>query len=96
VALSRDHKPSVTSEAERIIRCGGRIQSFRDGNGTYIGPLRVWLPDQDIPGLAMSRSIGDAVAARVGVVWEPGYLIYFPSTLLKTNSMIIIASFRVL
>lgn len=29
--------------------------------------MRVWLKHEDIPGLAMSRSFGDAMAARVGV-----------------------------
>jgi serine/threonine protein phosphatase PrpC len=32
-----------------------------------IGPHRVWLKDTDIPGLAMSRSLGDKVAHSVGV-----------------------------
>ena len=32
----------------------------------YDGPVRVWLKDQDIPGLAMSRSICDTVAHSVG------------------------------
>jgi len=29
--------------------------------------MRVWLKNEDIPGLAMTRSFGDAMAARVGV-----------------------------
>ena len=32
----------------------------------------MWLKHEDIPGLAMSRSFGDEVAARVGVIAEPG------------------------
>lgn len=39
--------------------------SYDDG---YTGPERVWLKDQDIPGLAMSRSLGDTVAHSVGAV----------------------------
>lgn len=39
-----------------------------------MGPARVWLADQDIPGLAMSRSLGDLVAASVGVSCEPEIL----------------------
>ncbi len=34
------------------------------------GPPRVWLGHLDIPGLAMSRSLGDAVAHSVGVSSE--------------------------
>ena len=43
-----------------------------DENGDYIGPHRVWLKDENLPGLAMSRSLGDLVGASVGVTWEPG------------------------
>jgi hypothetical protein len=32
----------------------------------------VWLKNEDIPGLAMTRSFGDEVASRVGVTAEPG------------------------
>lgn len=31
----------------------------------------MWLREDDIPGLAMSRSFGDRVAASVGVIAEP-------------------------
>ncbi len=37
-----------------------------------MGPKRVWLLKEDVPGLAMSRSIGDFVAQSVGVIAEPG------------------------
>jgi hypothetical protein len=47
-----------------------------DYSGEVMGPSRVWLKDENIPGLAMSRSIGDLVAARVGVISEPGLLVY--------------------
>ena len=36
-----------------------------------VGPARVWLARQDIPGLAMSRSFGDEVAQTVGVISDP-------------------------
>jgi len=65
--LSRDHKPSDPDEAERIVNSGGRIDSYRDTKGNKVGPERVWLLNEDIPGLAMSRSFGDTVASSVGV-----------------------------
>lgn len=73
VALNRDHKPELKDEAERIHKRGGRIDSFRDyyNNGEPIGPQRVWLPNEEIPGLAMSRSMGDRVAHSVGCTAEP-------------------------
>lgn len=72
--LTRDHKPNEKDESLRIKRSNGRIEAFRDEDGEFIGPARVWLKDEDIPGLAMSRSFGDKVAASVGVIAEPGRL----------------------
>lgn len=40
-------------------------------NREPIGPLRVWLKYDDVPGLAMTRSLGDSVAAKAGVIAEP-------------------------
>ena len=41
--------------------------SYLDADGKPVGPARVWLKTQNIPGLAMSRSLGDTVAHTVGV-----------------------------
>ncbi len=62
----------MPDEAQRIHAKGGRIDSFRDyyNNGEPIGPQRVWLAKEEIPGLAMSRSFGDRVAHSVGVSAE--------------------------
>jgi len=35
------------------------------------------LKDDDVPGLAMSRSFGDRVAASVGVIAEPGKYYFY-------------------
>lgn len=72
-ALNVDHKPEIKEEAERVIKRGGRIDSFRDyyNNGEPVGPLRVWLKNEELPGLAMTRSMGDGVAHSVGVTAEP-------------------------
>lgn len=68
-ALSEDHKPELELEAKRIYEMGGRIDSYHDSsnNDEAVGPQRVWLKDQDMPGLAMSRSLGDQVAHSIGV-----------------------------
>ena len=66
-ALTRDHKPCDPEEAKVITKAGGRIDSYRDNAGNKVGPERVWLKTEDIPGLAMSRSFGDKVACMVGV-----------------------------
>lgn len=72
--LSRDHKPELIDEAERIRAMNGRIFPFVAFNGQQLGPNRVWLPYEDIPGLAMSRSVGDDIAASVGVVSDPEFM----------------------
>jgi len=69
--LSRDHKASDSDEMERILSCNGRIEPYSDEKGDPVGPHRVWLKTEDYPGLAMSRSFGDEVAASVGVIAKP-------------------------
>lgn len=73
--LSIDHKPELPKEKKRIESFGGRVQALLDENYNECGPNRVWLKNEDIPGLAMSRSIGDIVASKVGVISEPGKII---------------------
>ena len=70
IDLSRDHKPTEPDEKKRIIDNKGRIQPFIE-DGEQIGPQRVWLEEDDVPGLAMTRSFGDRVAATVGVISIP-------------------------
>ena len=69
--LTRDHKPNEEDEKKRIIEKGGRIESYKDEDGEFVGPERVWLKTEDVPGLAMSRSFGDDVAHTVGVIAQP-------------------------
>ncbi len=38
--------------------------------GQFVGPYRVW-EDEEGPGIAMSRSLGDFAAKRVGLISEP-------------------------
>ena len=88
-ALSRDHKPDLKDEHDRIVSCNGRVDPFREPNGDPIGPARVWLRHENIPGLAMSRSIGDLVASSVGVSCEPEF---YETDLTEDDKFIIIAS----
>ena len=76
VELSTDHKPNFPYERRRILASGGRVEPFREENGELVGPDRVWLQHEQLPGLAMSRSIGDLVAAHVGVISEPEISVY--------------------
>ena len=87
--LSIDYKPELPEETERIIKSGGVIEPMTDEYGEFIGPLRVWAKDEDYPGLAMSRSIGDLRGKTVGIIPDPGIYEY---DLNKTTKYIIICS----
>jgi serine/threonine protein phosphatase PrpC len=63
IELSHDQKPVRADEKKRVKTAGGRIARWRRN----IGPLRVWLPRDWTPGLAMTRSIGDTVLSEYGV-----------------------------
>mmetsp|Transcript_1628 Transcript_1628/g.4894 ORF Transcript_1628/g.4894 Transcript_1628/m.4894 type:complete len:478 (+) Transcript_1628:292-1725(+) len=67
VDLSYDQKPTRPDEKKRIRAAGGRIARWKKN----LGPLRVWLASEWIPGLAMTRSIGDTVLSDSGVVPVP-------------------------
>jgi len=87
--LNRDHKASEEDEAERILANGGRIEPFRDPTGRPMGPHRVWHLNENIPGLAMTRSFGDKCAADVGVIAEPEVL---ELNLCERDKFIVLAS----
>ena len=69
--LSVDNKPENPEEKERIYKMGGVVEKIMSRYGKGIGPYRVWIKNKDIPGLAMSRSIGDFIAKSVGVIPDP-------------------------
>lgn len=71
INITTDHKPDLPIEKMRILQFGGRVESHKDEKGNFIGPNRVWLKDENLPGLAMSRSFGDQLAASVGTTCEP-------------------------
>lgn len=54
-------------EAERIKRNNGRIFALRDEPNIP----RVWLPNDDYPGLAMARAFGDLQLKKYGVIAVP-------------------------
>ena len=71
--LSIDHKPKSPNENKRIIACSGRVDKFKNEFGEEYGVYRVFRKEFDsiYPGLAISRSIGDEDAKKLGVVYEP-------------------------
>jgi serine/threonine protein phosphatase PrpC len=89
IELSHDHKPNDKLEKVRILEAGGRVEPFQETGGQFIGPDRVWLQHEQLPGLAMSRSIGDLVAAHVGVISEPEVIFH---ELTSFDKFIVVAS----
>lgn len=76
VELSIDQKPERADERKRIQKAGGRCEALMDETGEPIGPQRVWLKHMMLPGLAMTRSFGDQVAASVGVCADPEIMVH--------------------
>ncbi len=73
IEISKDHKPEIEEESKRILEKGGRIKRLNNSN---IGPFRVWLKNEDYPGLAMSRSFGDFIAETIGVICKADIFIF--------------------
>ncbi|CAL9777766.1 unnamed protein product [Musa acuminata subsp. burmannicoides] len=67
VQLTVDLKPNLPSEAERIRQCSGRVFALR----TEPDVLRVWLPNGNSPGLAMTRAFGDFCLKDFGLISVP-------------------------
>lgn len=80
IQLSNDHKPDMPEERKRVLSCGGHLgcrqamvnQGGRGLVSVPVGPTRVWYQYRgDTLGLAMSRSLGDAIVHKCGVSAEP-------------------------
>jgi hypothetical protein len=64
------------------------LQAIRYDDGRD-GPVRVWLRDDEVPGLAMSRSLGDSIGKEAGVVSTPQLHWY---TLCPADAFLILGS----
>ena len=73
--FSYDHKPILEKEKKRIDKLGGCVHQTIDYEGEFTGPYRVWVKDEEYPGIAVSRSIGDNVAEKIGVISDPDFII---------------------
>ena len=74
--LSYDAKPDNPAEKKRIYENGGVVMKVLDENDEAIGPFRVWMKGKTYPGLAISRTIGDADAKKIGVIPNPQFIEY--------------------
>ncbi|CAA0835873.1 Probable protein phosphatase 2C 65 [Striga hermonthica] len=66
--LTVDLKPNLPGyEMERIKSCEGRVLAMEEEPKVY----RIWMPDQDCPGLAMARAFGDFCLKDFGLISTP-------------------------
>ena len=89
--LTIDHLPDSPNEQKRIMQFNGRVDRLKNEFGEEVGPYRVFEKANEslLPGLAMSRSIGDTIAKKFGVTYEPDLFEY---KLIPQDKIIIIAT----
>ncbi|CAG9316990.1 unnamed protein product [Blepharisma stoltei] len=64
--LTIDHKPMLPEEKKRIEAKKGQVRRLDNDI-----PYRVFVKDQNYPGLSTSRALGDVIAQQVGVIPNP-------------------------
>eukprot|EP00930_Biecheleria_cincta_P086000 TRINITY_DN75373_c0_g1_i1.p1 TRINITY_DN75373_c0_g1~~TRINITY_DN75373_c0_g1_i1.p1 ORF type:complete len:637 (-),score=128.25 TRINITY_DN75373_c0_g1_i1:100-2010(-) len=71
VRLTDDHRPGEATEAARLVAAGGCIRKATGPPGVdpaLLGPPRLWHRQQvHVPGLAMSRGLGDTMGKACGL-----------------------------
>ncbi|KAF7142674.1 hypothetical protein RHSIM_Rhsim05G0226300 [Rhododendron simsii] len=67
VQLTVDLKPNLPNEAERIKNCEGRVFAMDEEPEVF----RIWMPEDDCPGLAMARAFGDFCLKDFGLISTP-------------------------
>jgi serine/threonine protein phosphatase PrpC len=82
IRLTYDHKPEIPHELYRIQNKGGEV-IIKDNK------YRVYGKNKKIPGLNMSRALGDKFAQSIGVIAEPSI---FMQTVQEEDEYLIICS----
>ncbi|KAL5735494.1 hypothetical protein ACOSP7_029966 [Xanthoceras sorbifolium] len=85
IQLTVDLKPDLPRETARIQQCKGRVFALQDEPEV----ARVWLPNNDSPGLAMARAFGDFCLKDFGLISVPD--IYY-RRLTERDEFIILAT----
>ncbi|XP_061955569.1 probable protein phosphatase 2C 65 [Populus nigra] len=67
IQLTVDLKPNIASEAERVKNSNGRVFALEKEPELF----RIWMPDEDCPGLAMARAFGDFCLKDYGLISTP-------------------------
>jgi serine/threonine protein phosphatase PrpC len=77
----------INDESERTF--GDQLLGENDFIDTHGDPPRVWLPDKSSPGTSFTRSLGDAVADKIGVYAEPEF---YSKDLTDDDKVLVLAS----
>lgn len=64
-----DHKPHDPEELKRLVEAGAEVQQKRHSNNEVVS--RIFVPGTGAPGLAMSRTFGNACLQPYGMTPEP-------------------------
>jgi serine/threonine protein phosphatase PrpC len=67
--ITKEHKAHNPTEFQRLESCGAQVIKKRYEDGETVS--RVFIPQTGVPGLAMSRSLGDGCLKKYGVVADP-------------------------
>jgi cGMP-dependent protein kinase len=102
IPLTMDQTPYRRDERERVIAYGAEIRSIEGKTNIDWGdlvhhdtinvegdPPRIWFQNKNFPGCAFTRSLGDRIAERIGVIAEPEII---TKTLTKNDKYLVIAS----
>ncbi|RKP05315.1 phosphatase 2C-like domain-containing protein, partial [Thamnocephalis sphaerospora] len=73
--LTSDHTCYNPRELDRVLRTGARVQKLPE-EGSEQGPLRIFKGSLPYPGIVVSRSLGDDVAQRLGVLCDPDVAVH--------------------
>lgn len=85
IHATKDHVVDEES-AQRVRACGGEVRASRCGG---ISAPRIFAPGRNVPGLMMSRSLGDLCAHRLGALAVPEVEVDLP---MIAGSTIVVAS----
>ncbi|KAL2918677.1 hypothetical protein HK105_201511 [Polyrhizophydium stewartii] len=68
--VTRDHTCDLDDEYARVKGTGARVEQLQNGD-VLDGPLRIFKGSLPYPGIVVTRSLGDSVATKLGVLHEP-------------------------
>jgi serine/threonine protein phosphatase PrpC len=66
VTLTKEHRLAMQGEFDRIVRRQGEVRRLTNDHSH-----RIFVKNEDFPGLTLSRAIGDRVGHQIGVIHQP-------------------------